>query len=403
MPKQIKLSILLIALLTISLYFFQNYISRPTTSLDFPNTLIAPTLDAVIDKNKNLIYCSAFQMAWNETTKIIDETIEIDNAPEYVSKLNDLINQPSPISKDFYLACAGFKKDNIIKNINLNFKKKLFKPMYNSEKLINDNDLLIYSNFNKMLTFKNKFENINEPLIFRYGTTETKISAFGIKKYEYFSGYATHDLMAEQVEILYWSHKHFMPEGCIIKLKSLFINEDIIISTIDMEDTLLKTYKKITDFIDYKFDDYCAEFKAQRSQEIMQRLYSTYFIINVNVKFCKSLIIPKININFIHSFIDLMNKNIKNQKFINKIGLSTTQPCRIADAIQEINFKINDECTQPESTTNFGSIASGITPKPLCINGPFVIFIKKRSSELPYFMAYIANDELLVKYPKENY
>ena len=39
---------------------------------------------------------------------------------------------------------------------------------------------------------------------------------------------------------------------------------------------------------------------------------------------------------------------------------------------------------------------------PYVVDRPFVIYLKEKKSKYPYFMAYIANDELLVKFEEKN-
>ena len=388
MHKIIKFIIILVLLFFVGYYFYSNPLWRLNNSSKFSLTSITSVLDTKIDLNKNLIYSSTFQIAWNESYKLLKETIEIENAPEYVSQLNNLIDQPIILNQKAYIAMAGTKKENIIENINQNLKKDFYNTKFIKNLLFNDFELLIYSYLEKNVMFEYNFENIDdEALTFKFGTTETKVLSFGIKNYRFHEDFLKHELLSKQVEILYWCNNNFFLNGCIVKLKSS-LNDDVIISTLPVEDTLKKTFVKIQKFIDYQFDDYAYLHQVKNLAELLK----SYDIIDVNFKECNSLMIPKINFMIFHSYDELSNKKLLNLDL-------THNNYYISNAIHDINFTINKFGSKSESSPNRSTLfGSQYTPRPLHINGPFVIFIRKKSSILPYFMAYIANDELLEKY-----
>jgi len=372
------------------------YYQSPTDEIDLPlqnsdqlkSTIITPFLDTKIEKDKNYIFCSTFQMAWNEACKMLDEPIAINSIQSFVHKLNILINQPNLLTDDSYIAMAGFKKDNIIEKINQALKNKFKNPPVVNAKLSNDYDILAYSYLNKKLLFKHKFENIKDGLLFSFGTIEVIVSAFGINNYSSLK----HENSAKQIELLYWNDEiDNLPKGCIVNLKTLSQNDELIISSLPIEDTLIKTYGKIKDFINHKYENYLTpdqlisltKIKCSHSQ-------------NDSIIF-SSFIVPKINFDILHSYDILKNKILDNRKLLIKLNL-IDQFYFISEAIQYIKFKLNEDGAKLESYAKIVlSIGKGFIIKtPLSINGPFIVYLKNKNSDYPYFMTYIGNNELLI-------
>jgi len=141
MPKLIKLSILLITILTIGYYFFYNYTLRRATSFDSSNTLIAPTLDTVIDINKNLNsnvqgpYEVNLNQMYKEYSNIVyklEEPMKVYEFQKDITKIIDLlikIIKTSPESAEAYHALASFPisldiMDDEPKHLFLSLEKK---------------------------------------------------------------------------------------------------------------------------------------------------------------------------------------------------------------------------------------------------------------------------------------
>lgn len=358
LKKYIKFIIILILLVSvyslrdkIALYFdVVNIIDSETNSL----TLIAPVLETNIDPDKNLVYCSTAQMAWNCLhNNIIKETIEIENQPWYVEKLNQHVNLPPQISQDAYVANAGFG-NNIIEKIKEELIKK-FKiiPQAISFPKINDNDIFAFSYLNKTLDFKEKYGTFYSTMIFN--NKSIKVRAFG---FENLTNPESTELI-KQIKILYANN------GFIIELITTSENDNIIISTIKPADNLLNTYQKINALI----NDPENSFKKKNG--------------SVSIKTLK---IPKINFEIKKQYKELCGKNFKNSKF---------KEFNVVEALQYIKFKLNERGARIESY--FYEALTGDGSCELIINGPFTLFIKDKNSTYPYFMAYIGNDDLLEK------
>jgi len=328
-----------------------NVVDTKTTD----KTIVTPVLDTVFDPNKNIIYCSTFQMAWNSLySDVIKETIEIENKPWYLDKLNELVNLPPQISSDAYVSLAGFGKDNIIEKINNELKNKFNAvPGIIEFPDIEKDDILTFSYLKKVLDFKEKFGTFYSDI--RFNDKTTKVKSFG---FEQVSSTDNDHGLKSQIKLLYYCEEDF-----IIELITTSPYDSIILSTIKPKNTLLSTYNNIKTLIN-------------GSSEHESKLIYT-------------LVVPKINFDIEQHYNDSVNKHFKNKNF---------EHFFIKDNIQRIIFKLNENGARLESFSIISVCGSG-TPFILRVAGPFTLFFKNKDSIYPYFMAYFGNDELLEKAP----
>jgi len=341
-------------------------------SLKFKSTQITPALECKFDQTKNIIYCSTFQMAWNCLgNDIIKETIEISNPPDYINFINAHIKEKPNVSKDSYIAMAGYVKDDIIKKIDeklLQFKDSL-KNLNLSFDKCEPNDIISFSYLFKNLTFETKFEKI----VIRNFNNKSDVKGFGIN---YFAPEISNNLKKQFMLLYCQSPYNSLPEGFILKLITNSDSDELIISTLKSEDNLLNTFRKIDDIINRKYDKYL----SRKDSNIFPENYDTFW------EHGSVLSIPKINFNILHSYTEFTNKKILNKKFTNH---------KIVDSLQYIYFDLSEKGAKLKSYSAFMT-CSGI-PKKYIVNGPFIIYLKNKTSTYPYFMAYICNDEILVK------
>lgn len=180
------LSILLILAASLVLYKYSygsdtNEINIQNSFVDsskLMTTKITPVLNTKINTCENLIYCSTFQMAWNGICNDIfnGETVEIENAPDYLKTLNLLIDEPTNVSEDSYIKMAGFSKDGItekfIKAVNDKFKIKIILPQIEKS---SNNAILSFGFLLKNLLFEHEFERPPEPLYFQSGNMSIRM------------------------------------------------------------------------------------------------------------------------------------------------------------------------------------------------------------------------------------
>ncbi len=335
------------------LFFYGDFVSdKSLTLITSEKTVITAVLDQVIDPSKNYLYSSAMQISWNQLANFfLKEIIEMENQPKYIVKLNEHLNEQPNISENSYTAIACTDNIELIQKIKKELKNYLSNNLIHP---INLAGIIVYSSIYRELTFDNKFESFKSK--FKFSSTEIEIKSFGIEKFE---DTEYQKKLVTQVLIHYYEHDKPGHKYFVFELKTKYLKDSIIISNFVPQETMQKSFE----FINSKV------------------------ILNMTAEqgYLNSLIIPKMNFNVIHRHYDLINKNIKNKTHKNLI---------ISDVITNIHFKIDESSIK--FPPFFESLVLANDPK-LNINGPFFIYLISKKCKTPYFMAYIGNDELLIK------
>lgn len=349
-------------------YYYDNYYDLdaepPLIELSESNpsgTIFTPVLDAKIDKSKNLIYCSTFQLAWNHLAHdVIKDTVEIKDAPDYISKLNSMINLPPCVSEDAYIAIAGLVKDNVINKTKKLLSEKFGENLFDliGHQNFDSNDIFAFSYLFKNLPFEKIFEKINGHIM-EFDGKKSVVKAFGIEK----------DKQLEKlVNVVCFNYKN--NDQFIITLKTKSNTDEVVISTIPPEETLEKTYIKTRNYFQY------FEKNVDSADHFTRKIGGRGLF----------LAIPKIDFNIRYNFDKMNNKQILNKNFKNYFNTAS---------MQGIRFKMNEKGVILKSYSFF-CYSTGI-PLSLIIKGPFFVYLRDKNHNTPYFMAYIGNDELLIK------
>lgn len=329
-------------------------------SKDFPKTDITSHLEEKINKGKNLIYCSTFQLAWNELKGVIGGNITTTDEPEYVKYLNKGLSTKNDISEKCYVAHADFIKNGIVEKINKELKEK-FKigpPDFSYD--LQPNYILAYAYLQKELVFKNEFAQVEDGLLFTSGENKTKVKAFGIYQYQ---GDTYAKKLHKQVQVLFYDYNQ---KEFVIELKSTSPYDEIILAMIKPKDTLLETIQK-------------AEALIKKGRENPEFLAGP-FGVNDELK------IPEINFDIHHKYSELYNKFLTNNGFGDYFFLK---------ADQDVRFILNKKGAELRSKAE---IPLAHIPRISIFDKPFLLYIKEKDGKYPYLAMWIDNAELLQKF-----
>jgi len=221
---------------------FKNGLSQETSpsriqSSQLKQTTITSYLQENIEQGKNLLYCSAFQIAWDVLSDdVIKEPLQLEDNPMTAQMLNKRLTGKEDISEDCYIAMAGLKRDGIVEKIT-----KALRDKFNTSPGIDLNldlpeDILSYAFLQKDLKFKNEFESLEKPINFN-GTTSVK--GFGIESVMH--SYPKHAELMKQLNILFYKNKN----DFIITLKSTSPRDEIILAKVRPENNLLETINTV--------------------------------------------------------------------------------------------------------------------------------------------------------------
>jgi len=354
MKKSLGLMLGLCLIITTALGGCKDSAVAKMNSKELKNTVMSSHMENKIIKGKNLVYCSTFQLAWNELKKnIIKEDIKLTDEPNIVPLLNKSLSTKKDLSDKDYVAMVGFGRDKILDKINEELKKKFGSDAPKVEEKLEKDDILAYAYLYKNLKFKNEFEKLKEPIKFITNGDTVDVKGFGLattndngKRYE----------IARQVAIIdYKSDDDF-----IVKLVSESDKDEIILAKMDCKNTLLNT-----------INDVSGRVKGGKEESFGEK---------------DILKIPSIEFNINHSYEELVNKYLKNKGF---------EDYMITKAVQDVRFKLNEKGAQLRSEARLIGTKSSAPivekPKNLVFDKPYLIMLREKGAKYPYFAMWVEN------------
>ncbi len=322
------------------------------------NTVIIPTMDSDIVSGKNMVYCSTFQLAWNELKNgIIKEDIKVQSSPSIVESLNKGVGSKEDISDKDYVAMVGYAKDNIISQINSTLKDK-FKDDAPFVEVINlqPTDIFAYSFLYKNLRFKKEFESLKTPIQFKTANGVSEVKGFGVEKY---SDKSEHEEFGRQVDIFdYEGSNNF-----IVRISSESDNDEIILAKVRPESSLQKTVESVS-----------SKISSSSAGKLSKN---------------DTLQIPKFDFNISHSYSELLGKGFRNAGF---------EDYFILDARQDIMFLLDEKGAVLKSKSKIHSRIKGVEEsRSFIFDEPFLMYLKEKDGKHPYLALWVENPELMLR------
>ena len=377
--------------------------SNPVSSDKLKRTIITPVMDIKIEKDKNMVFCSTLQMAWNKICKdIAGGPLNVIDPPWYVSSLNKLMDQPALLSEDAYFSMVGFKKDNIVEEINKGLREKFSHLNENELVKVVDTlqypyDIMAFAYLYKNLEFAYPFKKV-KPFKIEKDEDVINVKNFGFEQNRDKKNNEYIEKLINQLKLLCYSRD----EGFIIELKTKSETDELIISTFKPERTLDTTYKKIIERIEEskklnieictasdenitKFNKFAGTgLPLDKSSAVTFRSSEK----DAKIYAIEALQIPCIKFNILHSYKDILGKIFSLSKYPKSI---------FDEVIQKIDFSLNEKGSKLISYTSIATVNGIAIPQViyLHVTPPFVVLLKSKDKTAPYFMAYIANEELL--------
>lgn len=302
-----------------------------------------PTYQGTIDENtKNNLWIGTFDLVWKEFEEILGRKIEFEENVEMANQLNESKFSKEMLSKEDYQIEVKEEKDG----------------GYN-----------IIATLNKDLNFLVPFDNLSDSYNKSFGKGEENVKWFGINN-------AGADELRENVEVLFYNKpsnlQWFDTYGknkqdnskydntFAVKLKTKEGDEIIVYRTDDK-----KTFDEYYEDVKTKTNKYTGKRKLQKYEEV---------------------IIPFVEVDSTVSYDELKGKTIKN-----------TNGMYISVAVQNVKFNLNEKgCNlSSEAQTISTYLAEG--DRIFMFDDTFIIFMKEKDSNNPYFALKVDNDDILVK------
>ncbi len=329
------------------------FVSHPGRTQEYKNTTVTPHLAVTINDNENVIYTSSFHLAWKMLENdILKSEVKIKENIPLVDHLNQ--TEPTPINEQYSLNLAGFVKDGIDIKISDELKRKFSRNIDLSKYTHDPTNIICYSFFQRNIRFKTKFETFEQSFPFFGGGRQYEVECFGI----WTAGDSEqHQGIRELVNVM--DHKSI--NDFIISISNPGEDDEIIIAVCDPAVTLGETIDVVNQRI-----------KNSKPESLVNN---------------DRLIIPKVSIDAQEKYFELYGIHLANRDF---------EDYFFTEAVHDISFELNESGAYADSEAKI-MLEKGPGPRTMIINHPFLIMMKERNSDKPYFAAWIADPEVLVR------
>jgi len=366
--KRVLPAVLVVAVVCvgIALLLWDGYEAPPMayegSSEDLKETVIVPTLDTPMPKGKNVIWCASFQLAWNEfRDDVIGEPLQITGAQEIADRLNASPITADVLDPDSHYAAAGYVKDGVVEQIGKEMAAR-FPDVPTTEFDVDDPDLVavMYAYLTANVKFTHAFYEQADELMFG----EVPVTSFGISE----SNRGAPARLREQIEVLYYSGDPYGPPSP---------DDEFAIDPC----TLTEPYQIILARIEPKAS--LAETLADLNATLVEPTSSSFLKGEV-------LLIPNMHWKVLHHFGELEGA----EKLLQNEGHTDHW---LEELQQRIELRLDKSGAELQSESRGFMMKSAGGGRRFVFDRPFLIVMKKRDTERPFFVMWVENAELLCK------
>ena len=332
-------------------------------------TVVVPTLDTPIPKGKNVIWCSSFQVAWNHLRDdVIGEPIRVANAEAVAERLNKATQSEADLAPGSYYAAAGYVRDGIVGRIQREMARRFpggHRPDFSDVR--QDTVIVAYAYLLGHVRFTIPFfDNPGHLSFWSMVAPVVDVHSFGLGEEH---AYAYRGLR-RQVSVLYTPDERESLEGQVIKPKEFVVDpckdsspNQIVLALLEPRTTLAETLA-------------CVEARVREG-------HGEHCLGPNDV-----LLIPNMAWRVEHRFRELegSDKVILNRK---------AEGTYIQKAWQVVLFRLDRSGAELESEAK---VLMTPAPSLYIFDRPFLVYMKKRGAQHPFFVMWVANAELLSKW-----
>lgn len=324
---------------------------------DLTSTVVTANLREPIVEGMNLLWCATFPLAWNEMLDVIGMDVQFTDMaeqPAAVLALNDRLVTEDDLDDESYVAMAGLLQDGIVEQIQQAMGAKFpdVTPNLPVPAGADPQSIVAYSYLFKNLLFPKPFERLDDPLNF----DGEEILCFGL------SGKSDpdNDLLG-QVSIL----DYVSDDDFVIELKTRSEADQVILAKVQPQATLAETIESV---LTREPDEWIEPFD---DSDVLK--------------------VPMMNYDIRRSFDELTYHPFA------VAGLEY-EAYYIEMATQNIRFELNEAGVRLKSEVFiFAAPTASAPPEPryLVFDEPFLLMMKLRDADQPYYAMWVDNPELL--------
>jgi len=332
-------------------------------------TVVIPTLDSPASENTNVIWCSTFQISWNQLkNNVIKGPIQLAGAEEFCNRLNNAKQSAADLESNSYYAAAGVAQEGIIDKIKKEMAKKFPSEEVPDLSFSTPLDLIAYSFLYLEIKFPKPFEQREKEFLFTDSTKKkTDVVSFGVWDED-----NKFDKIREQVEVLYYhrpdpNDRYDTKSEFAVDLCTTTEPYQIVLARIPRQQTLSRALM----YLEEKISSY--------------RTAETY---DPKLASDDVLIMPEMFWRIKHSYDDIIDKEIIHPAF---------KSYRMTLAGQTIQFKLDRYGVILKSDSRIWIISGIFCPRYFVFDQPFLLYLKKRDAQHPLYVMWVNNAELLTK------
>ncbi len=341
---------------------------------------------------KGNVWTPAFQLCWNEFIKLTqrDKAEYVNGSTKFIDELNKQSFVKDDISEESYYIAVGKQNLKLKKKIQNDIKKKFNETsdILDLFEFKNTSDAktaqwFLYSILIKNFAFSVPFDNLESDYFNRNKTA----------KYKYF-GYTANMRESENIKLL---KKDISPlfyvsdDDFALKITDKSKKDEMILYLADTDKTFNEIYDEILQ--KQKNQTLCEENRIKEIKDKYQNSKNRQFTFKDYYK------IPYLKINeTIEYDAELANKPIKDKNY--EIDSKTWI---IDKTVQTIKFELDNEGAKLKSEAAISAVKMSMGMRENIIlnnyfyfDRPFVIFLKEKDKDKPYFAARIKDGKYLL-------
>lgn len=313
-------------------------------------TIVTPHMEQQIRPGMNVLWCSTFQLAWNELYDQVGGPVTLSPASPMADILNKRMASKADLDAASYVAVAG-SSDDVHGKIQSELRRK-FKGNASPDLLesMPHGAIIAYSYLYKGLPFQWAFDRFHEKLKFGGKPVE----CFGIEQLSDKSEAETK--MASQVSILDYRDR----DDFVVELKALESDDRLILAKVRPMSTLMKTVRMVE-----------GRMNAGTPSEMTHS---------------SDLYVPVLDFDVLRRYRELEMRTIT-------AGRPGLKGAHIASALQTIRFRLDETGAVLKSES---ILLRSIARTNMVFDKPFLIMLKRRNARNPYLALWVGNPELLV-------
>jgi len=326
-------------------------------SQELKETQIVPTLHTPVEQGNNVVWCASILSAWKVLQNdIAGEPVELEDANEHCTPLNEADDPKNSMPAGALYATAGWVQKGIIETIRDTIQKTFPTKEPPSFPGITDDSFLAYAYLEANVSFELPYFQNRQPFIFTdCSGDKTVVNSFGIRPeddYAYFN-------LRNQPAILYTKRDaQYEPEEFAVDLCRNSEPSQIVLACTEPRKTLMETISSLEQKIE----------ASNHHEEL-----------DAN----DVLLVPDLFWQLAHDFGEFEGKLFRNTVLKGQ-GMDVVR--------QDILFRLDRSGAELKSEAKQYCLPM---PSHYLFDRPFLIYMKKRDAQSPYFAMWVSNGELL--------